>query len=190
MLASTSRIVKPWNALSALIRDACEQTASTPASDMAFRILWLVAAHNDSYFVLSCVEKRLFGLENVVAIKSFQIPPITKRCYYYSYSDFIRCPDLDAAILSNLQVGYMCVNSFSHRRQALRSSRLYNILNKKGAIRDPEIEESEGAAFLIGEKNIDRSSIGGQWKTLKQKYGYGTSVMVDSQFNAVMSIDL
>jgi len=189
VLSSASRDVKPWNALSAVILDANEQLASTPANNAAFRILWLVAAHNDSDFVLACVEKRLFGLEHVVAIKSFHTPPIVKPCYYHSHSDFIRSPDLDAAILSNSQSGFMCVNSFSHRRQALRSSRLYNILDKRGAVRDPEIAESEGAAFLIAE-NINRSSRGGQWKYLKEKYGYGTSVLMDSQFNALMSIDL
>jgi hypothetical protein len=188
-LASTSRDVKPWNALSAVIRDAHEQITSTPASNTAFRILWLVAAHNDSSFVLSCVEKRLFGLESVVAIKSFQTPPIVKPCYYHSHSDFIRYPDLDAAILSNFQTGYMCVNSFSHRRQALRASRLYSVLNKRGAVRDPEIAESEGRAFLIA-ANINRSSNGGQWQYLKEKYGYGTSVMIDAQFNALISVDL
>jgi hypothetical protein len=168
---------------------ASKQLSSTPASNTAFRILWLVAAHNDSTFVLSCVEKRLFGLENVVAIKSFHAPPIVKPCYYYSRNDFIRSPELDAVILSNIQTGYMCVNSFSHRRQALRSSRLYSILNKRGAVRDPEIAESEGTAFLITE-NINRSASGGQWKYLKEKYGYGTCVMMDSQFNALMSVDL
>jgi len=188
-LASTSRDVKPWNALSAVIRDANEQLSSTPASNTAFRVLWLVAAHNDSAFVLSCIEKRLFGLENVVVIKSFHTLPIVKPCYYHSHSDFIRFPDLDAAILSNLQTGYMCVNSFSHRREALRSSRLYSILNKRGAVRDPEIAESEGIAFLIAE-NINHSSSGGQWKYLKEKYGYGTCVMMDTQFNALLSVDL
>jgi len=131
VFSSISRDVKPWNALSAVIVRASKQLSSTPASNTAFRILWLVAAHNDSTFVLSCVEKRLFGLENVVAIKSFHAPPIVKPCYYYSRNDFIRSPELDAVILSNIQTGYMCVNSFSHRRQALRSSRLYSILNKK-----------------------------------------------------------
>jgi hypothetical protein len=189
VLSSLSRDVKPWNALSAVISDAYKQLTSTPASNAAFRILWLVAAHNDSAFVLSCMEKRLFGLESVVAIKSFQTPPIIKPCYYYSHSDFTRFPDLDAAILSNLQTGYMCVNSFSNRRQALRSSHLYSILNKRGAVRDPEIAESEGTAFLITE-NVNRTSKGGQWKYLKKKYGYGTSVMMDSQFNALMSVDL
>jgi hypothetical protein len=190
VLSSISRDVKPWNALSAVTSDAYKQLTSTPASNTAFRILWLVAAHNDSAFVLSCIEKRLFGLENVVAIKSFHTPPIVKPCYYHGHNDFIRFPDLDAVILSNLQAGYMCVNSFSHRRQSLRASRLYSVLNERGAVRDPEIAESEGTAFLIAEKNINRSSSGGQWKYLKEKYGYGTSVMMDSQFNALMSVDL
>jgi hypothetical protein len=188
VLASTSRNVKPWNALSAVIREAHKQMVSTPSSNTAFRILWLVAAHDDSDFVLSCVEKRLFGSENVVAIKSFHTPPIVKPCYYYNQNDFMRYPDLDAAILSNLQTGYMCVNSFSPRRQALRSSRLYSVLNKGNAVRDPEIAESEGKAFMIAE-NIKRSSNGGQWKYLKEKYGYGTSIMIDAQFNALISVD-
>lgn len=188
-LATTAREIKQWNTVSAVIRDAHDQLVATPASDSAFRILWLVAAHADSSFVLSSVEKRLFGLENLVAIKSTRSLPETKLCYYYSHSDFVRLPDLDAAVLSTQEAGFMCVNSFSPRRCSLRTSRLYEILNRGGAIRDPEISEQRGDAFLI-DGNIDRTSGKAQWNFLREKYGYGTSVMIDSQFNALVTVSV
>ncbi len=188
-LATTARKVKQWNAVSAVIRDAHDQLVATPAGDRAFRLLWLVAAHPDSSFVLSSVERCLYGLENLVAIRSTRQPLETRVCYYYSHSDFLRFPALDAAILSTREAGRMCINSFSPRRDQLRMSRLYEILAQSGTIQDPEIEEKRGHAFLI-DGPINRSPKGEQWNFLRQKYGYKTCVMGDSYFNGLVSIEL
>lgn len=188
-LATIGREVKQVNAVSALIRNAYKQLLATPAGDRAFRILWLVAAHPDSSFVLSSVEKRLYGLENLVAIRSSREPPETRVCYYYSHSDFLRFPRLDAAILSTREVGHICINSFSPRRDQLRLSRLYEILAQSGAVQDPEIEEKRGHAFLI-DGLINRSPRGEQWNFLRKKYGYKTCVAGDSYFNGLVSIEL
>lgn len=188
-VATIGREVKQVNAISALIRTAYRQLLATPASDRALRILWLVAAHPDSSFVLTSVEKRLYGLEDLVAIRSARKPPETRRCYYYSQSDFPRFPGLDAAILSTREAGRMCINSFSPRREQLRMSRLYEILAQSSAVQDPEMEEKRGHAFLI-DRRINRSHTGEQWSFLQKKYGYKTCVMNDSYFNGVVSIDL
>jgi hypothetical protein len=188
-LATIGREVKQVNAVSALIRNAYKQLLATPAGDRAFRILWLVAAHPDSSFVLSSVEKRLYGLENLVAIRSSREPPGTRVCYYYSHSDFLRFPGLDAAILSTREGGHICINSFSPRRDQLRMSHLYEILAQSGAVQDPEIEEKRGHAFLI-DGLLNRSPRGEQWNFLWKKYGYKTCVMGDSYFNGLVSIEL
>jgi len=188
-VATIGREVKKVNAISAVIRKAHKQLLATPADNHAFRILWLVAAHPDSNFVLASVEKRLYGLENLVAVRSPRRQPETRPCYYYCHSDFLRFPGLDAAILSTKEAGRMCINSFSSRRDQLRMSRLYQILAENGAIRDPEIEEERGHAFLI-EDRINRSARGEQWNFLRKKYGYKTCVMADSYFNGLVNIDL
>ncbi len=188
-VATIRREVKQVNAISALIRTAYKQLLATPADNRAFRILWLVAAHPDSSFVLTSVEKRLYGLEDIVAIGSARRPPETRRCYYYSHSDFLRFPGLDAAILSTREAGRICINSFSPRRDRLRMSRLYEILAQRSAVQDPEIEEKRGQAFLI-DGRIDQSRTWEQWTFLQKKYGYKTCVMNDSYFNGVVSIDL
>ena len=188
-VATIGREVKQVNAISALIRNAHKQLLATPADNQAFRILWLVAPHADSNFVLASVEKRLYGLENLVAVRSPRRPPETRLCYYYCHSDFLRFPGLDAAILSTQEAGHMCINSFSPLRGQLRMSRLYEILAQSGAVRDPEIEEKRGHAFLI-EGWVNRSSTYEQWNFLRKKYGYKTCVMADSYFNGLVSIDL
>jgi hypothetical protein len=188
-VATIEREVKQVNAISALIRTAYKQLLATPADNRAFRILWLVADHPDSSFVLTLVEKRLYGLEDLVAISSARRPPETRRCYYYSHSDFLRFPGLDAAILSTREAGRMCINSFSPRRDQLRMSRLYEILPQRGAVQDPEIEEKRGQAFLI-DGRISQSRTGERWNFLQKKYGYKTCVVNDSYFNGLVSIDL
>ena len=185
--ATMSRVVEPWNAVSSMIEGACRQLEATPSSQSAFHILWIVALRGDEEFVIRCVEKRLFGLETVTAVKSPHDPVRVFPCYYYSHADFPRFPILDAAVLCLRDKGFLCVNSFSLKREALRQGHLYSLLARQRAVRDPELLERRGKAFLI-EKQIDRGPHGAQWQFLRDKYGCGTSKMINSQFDSLLSV--
>lgn len=181
-----SRRTAPWSAISTRIREACEQLQATPSGPSAFRILWVVALHSDDEFVIDCIEKRLFGVEDLTAVRSVQAGVRIVPCYYYSHSEFARVPILDAAILSKRRASLLCVNSFSPRRDSLRRTRLCSLAGGHRAVVDPEMLEQTGEAFLI-DRPIDRAN-GGQWQFLRDKYGYGTARMLEGRFEALLSV--
>lgn len=185
---SISRQVTPWSAISSTVEEACEQLLATPAQQEAFRIMWMVALHDDDRFVIKCVEKRLFGEVKVVVVKSGHDIPQIKRCFFYAPSDFQRFPDLDAAVLSTRKGGNLCVNTFSPRVEALRSGRLYKLFASHRAVIDPEKLEATGKAFIIDKDYCYKPSAQGRWSYLKERYGVSTSVMLENQFNGLLSI--
>jgi hypothetical protein len=156
-LAAESRPIEASSSVAEIIKGAYEQLQATPASDGAFRILWVLAAHNDAAFVLTAFEKRLFGLEEVSAVKlpaSLESLPEVRACYYYGHSDFPRYVDLDGAVLATNSAALLCVNSFSKRRQSFRTSQLHSLFKELNAIEDPEVEERENSALIIDEAVI------------------------------------
>ncbi len=186
-MAADSRLILSWNTVSGVVRDAYDQLQATPLSDGTFRILWVLAAQGDSVFVLEAFERRLFGTVVLSCISSIQSTPQVKKCYYHGYSDFLRFPNLDAAVLlTGDNHGILCVNSFSPRRQALRRGRLHRIFHGFKAVRDPEVEDKLGEALVVDSPVAS----GGRNAFLQRKYGLGTSVMLESQFAGFVWVDL
>jgi hypothetical protein len=187
-VAHLSRSLEPWNAISATIRRAVEQLDATPATNQAWRLLWILANHPDDRFVLDCVSMRLCGQTTLTTKGSGTFDIGTRECFYYSHSDFRRFPTLDAAVLANPSGLRMYVNSFSPRREALRSSSLYATLSADGAVCDPEVLERNGEVFVIG-SDFDPVALGekAEWSYLKRKYGVLTSPMTESQFVGLLS---
>ncbi len=188
VVTDLSRQVQPWSAISSTIEEGRCQLLATPAQGGAFRILWVVALHEDDEFVIRCIEKRLFGDVKVVVVKSGYDRLQIKQCFYYAPSDFQKFPDLDAAVLSTRKGGKLCVNTFSPRVEALRSGRLYTILASHRAVVDPATLEATGKAFLIGQDYRGKVSAEGRWSYLKSKYGVSTSVGLENQFNGLLYI--
>jgi hypothetical protein len=186
--ATTSRPVDPWNAISSMIRKAHDQLVATPASKDAFRILWVAALHDDDNFVLNCVEKRLFGraLMSVVKSMSLQERPTTRHCYFHSHADFRRFRTLDAAVLATTTDVRLCVNTFGSNVSRLRDSRLYHVLRQ--AVRDPEIAERNGTAFVMGDDYRPDETGRAAWAYIRQKYGLLTSKMTEANFRALVSV--
>jgi hypothetical protein len=179
----TSRQIMPWNALSSMIREAHNQLVATPAGDDAFRILWLVALHDDDEFVISCVEKRLLGSVEVLPVDPHILAiGETKVCYYYTSNDFERCTGIDAAVLGTRSGGKLFVNHFSDRREAFRNTKLHDMFAVRGAVVDPELAVASGRAFMIGREFSGRRDGRAQWQYLKDHYGVATTVMQEFEF--------
>lgn len=192
-MATDSLRVFPSNTVSGVIRDAHDQLEATPLGDRTFRLLWVLAAHEDGAFVLEAFEKRLFGIETLSCIALdrkgnavIESLPHVKRCYFHGRSDFARFANLDAVVLSTGGTGFLCVNPISPRREALRSCRLHQIFVTHRAARDPEVEDTAGDALFI-DAPVGRN---GQLEFLKRKYRLGTSVMAESRFAGFVRVDL
>ena len=189
--ASVTREVNPWNSLSSTIRGANRQLISTPAGPDAFRILWVIALHDDEEFVVSCLRKRLLGCQLLTTV-DLKAPTTVKtiECYHYSSNDFERCPDMDAAVIGTRGGGSLLVNYFGARQDSLRCSKLYRMFRDCNAVVDPELEVAEGRAYLLGRDFNVRRDGKAQWSYLKGRYGVGTSVMHETQFSGILSIPL
>jgi hypothetical protein len=187
--AHASRAVEPWNAISAMISKAVDQLDATPAASSSWRLLWVLADHPDDQFVLECVSKRLCGTTALTTKGTGTFDIGTRDCFYYCHNDFRRFPSLDAAVLANGVGLRMYVNSFSPRREALRSSGLYLPLSNASAVCDPEVLERDGEALLLG-ADFDPAALGNdpQRTYLKSKYGLWTCPMNESQFVGVLAV--
>jgi hypothetical protein len=184
---SISRRIVPWRAIARVIEDGRDQLVATPSSPEAFRLLWMVSRHEDDEFVMECIKCRLFGVETVSVMEA---QFATKPCFYYSYSDFRRCPEIDGAVLSIRKGSKLCVNSFSSRQEDFRTSRLYKMFEQMGSLCDPEVLEERGAAYIIGRDFTAKPTGREQWAYLRKKYGVRTTVMQRSRFDARIALAL
>lgn len=188
--SNISRDVKPWNALSSTIKEAYLQLQDTPASPNAFRLLWIVAPHNDSEFVIKCLKIRLLGTADLVIINGFDCQPSIKKCYHYFSNDFERSPQLDAVVIGDKKSGQLLVNCYSKNKATFRASKLYTFLDKSNAVIDPEIHSKDGSYLIISTEFNGIRDGKSQWQYLKDKYGIQTSLMYGSYFNGLVDIQL
>lgn len=185
-----SRSIKPWSALSSKIQEAYEQLQSTPAPINAFRVLWLVAPHDDADFVLECLKIRLLGRAKLTTITDFHSLPSIKDCFHYYQSEFQRTPELDAVILTNQRAGQLLVNCYSENRTRLRASYLYITMQNANAVVDPEELNAQGRCLLIPTNHVGGRGDKSKWQYLKQTYGVMTSVMHEASFHGIVSINV
>lgn len=188
-LKTLSRPVKPWSALSSKLQGAYQQLLSTPAPIGAFRILWLVAPHDDADFVLECLKVRLLGRAKLTIIHDIHSLPAIKDCFHYHQSEFQRAPELDAVILTNQTSGQLLVNCYSENKVRPRTSHFYTTLQHANAVVDPEELNAQGSCFLIPTNYVGGHSDKSKWQYLKQTYGVMTSVMHESLFRGIVPIN-
>jgi hypothetical protein len=189
--ASTSRPINPWNSLSSTLTEAHAQLLATPAGESAFRVLWLVALHDDDHFVISCIEKRLLGSVEVTGIDPIKLSiGESKVCYHHASNDFQRCAGIDAAVLGTRTGANLFVNYFSERREAFRKTQLHAMFSVHGAVVDPEVLEASGKAYMLGRDFVGPRNGQTQWKYLYERYGVRTTVMQEFQFAAMAAISV
>lgn len=184
-IATMARAVAPWAAISSMLMRAGRQLAQTPAAAEAFRLIWVVALHDDDDFVLECVQRRLHGRAMLTVMAPGGLSLTTKSCFYYDENDFRRLRHVDAAVLCGRNGLKMFINSFAPRRGRFRESRLYSTFSEANACCDPELYEQKGEAFLMGDDFGSADAPNAAWAYLKGKYGVLTSRMAESQFSSV-----
>jgi hypothetical protein len=184
-----SREIEPWNSLSSNLLEAHEQLEATPSGSEAFRVLWLVALHDDDKFVVSCIEKRLVGEVTLLPIdrQTLKIGD-PKPCYHHAHSDFQRCRGMDAAVLGTRKGANLFVNYFSSKRGAFRHSQLHRMFAEHNAVVDPELECLRGTAFMLGDDFTGTRDGTNQWSYVKDRFGVATTVMREYQFSGMASV--
>lgn len=183
--AEITRLVQPSNAFSKKLLGAGNQLRQTPSGPGAFQLIWVFAAHDDENFEIECIEKRLHGIAELVVVNPKTLEVSTRPCFYYSGNDFRRMQHVHGAILCCRSGLRLLLNSFCPSREQFRSSSLYRRFADSGVAIDPELLESDGAAFVIGADFSSNGAANAQWAYIKAKYGALTSKMMETQFNAV-----
>jgi len=175
-----TREVKPWNAVSSMIKTAAGQLGATPAPLHAVRLLWVSCLHRDWEFVLEATRRRLFGqaLLSRFAQVADDLPEMLdpQECFYYSPADFVRFHVIDGAILAGPKGFSLLVNEFGQRAVRLRATRLHREMLQHGAVVDPLVLERAGQAMAI-RKSIPVRDHRARWQYLLDTYGVLTSAM-------------
>src|SRR5262249_2430742 len=115
----------------------------------------------------------------------FQKPPEACTCYYFDDNDFERYPEIDAAMLCTLEGGQLFVNHFSPNRERFRESRLYEVVNGRGAIVDAEVLTRKGQALMIGTDFGGPRGGGAQQAYLRDKCGVLVSIGIEKHFHGI-----
>ena len=158
------------NSISGIIGDGAKQLDAT-ASKEELRLLWLHPAGFDAPGQSRQLRSSLFG-ERTIAFHPGDTRKLDARpCYFFGMSDFYRHPDLDMAVLFDGRRGFeLCINTYSSRLVAMRTSLLYRAFAKEDAVRDPEMEEQESKAFLADCGADVRGKPGGVLDYVKRKH--------------------
>lgn len=143
------------NSISAIIRDSARQLDSYEGQGEIFKILWFFVGANifDSSISMQ-IGKTLYGLQELEGYKRsgefFQT-----LCFYFTYSEFYRCKQLDAVIVQSSEEKVLCVNDFSSKRDSLRQARLYQHFYQNGL---QIIEPSKSHCYVADDFTLDRKN--------------------------------
>lgn len=200
--ATTTRPAEPWDVLGNMISKAHQQLIETPCSVTAFRVLWIQAEHEDANFVVACLRKRLLGVQRLITYKGgifvepiapdglIEYPqPVVLECYYFLSNDFKRYPAVDAAVIGTHEGLMLYVNSFSPNRDRFRRGRLYKTMQPR-AVEDPEEEERQGKALILGADFDAQRYEGSPLLYIKEKYGMLANATIDSHLHFVALIPM
>lgn len=135
----------------------------------------LVAAGHDPEVQEKQFRSTLYGEVDLITEEMKDGHALARPCFYLSFSEFYRLPDVDAALTV---LGNRCrlfLNAFSRRLDTLRVSQLYQAIDQSGAVVDPERMESAGEAF-IADGDTDRRDQDAVLAYVKAQYALPTAI--------------
>ncbi|MDA2928195.1 hypothetical protein MYX78_13375 [Acidobacteria bacterium AH-259-G07] len=153
-VAEKQKLLGRTNTMSGLIQEAADQLRSTPCEEGAFRIAAFVASTEDADVDLEQFESTLYGTVNLLTEEEDGIALATP-CFYFTFNEFYRLPDVDAALIFAQRGSKLYLNTFSQRVEAFRRARLYELYDQHNAVVDPGEMERRETAF-VADCNLDR----------------------------------
>lgn len=167
-----SRQISPRNTVDGIIRDKAVQLEQTPASDGAFRVLWLSALNEDDHFLIEEARMTVYGLADLY-VSPPDVASSVRPCFYYHHSTFHAVPGIDGMVLVSRDGGHLCINPFSPRAELFRRSELAAVFPEASMI-DPLRCEMEGSALVL-DGHVNRKDVAAKQEYLQRKYGLRTS---------------
>ena len=157
------------NPISKQISVATRQIAATADQEpSSLRVIVFVAAGDDPDMQVEQFQATLYG--RVYLLREGDAGVVAVPCFYFTFSDFFRFNDVDAAVVITPAGARLYINSFAGRRDRLRQSKLHKVLSAAGAVTDPEAQEQRGDAFLA-DTDIDRRDETAILDYVRRKYG-------------------
>jgi hypothetical protein len=169
--AQSQETIGRSNSISKQITGAAGQLAATAAENPSLlRVIVLVAAGDHPELQVDQFQATLYGKVDLLRADCAGV--LAVPCFYFTFSDFFRLPDIDAAVVLAPAGARLCINSFAGRRDRLGESRLHKELSAAGAVTDPEAQERLGNAFLADDTDIDRRDEAAMLRYVRSKYGH------------------
>jgi hypothetical protein len=181
-----SEVLGRTNPISRQIREAIGQVRATPAPEAAFRLLVLVAADDAPEVHSAQFKATLYGTVDIVAPDPGG-QAVARPCFYFTYCEFYDASDVDAAVILVGASSFLCLNEFSPRLGAFRSSSLYRVHASCAAVLDPADMETSGRAYSAKE-DLPRGNPEAMLQFITQKYGLPVAHNVTFTHHAAAAI--
>ncbi len=162
-IAEFSDSIERKNNISKRINYASKQLTSI-YKNVDYRMIWLMATDGNQQMKKAQFKASLYGNVVIADLDLSQTCP----CYYFGFNDFYRTRNvIDAALISTLEEGELCLNTYSPKYHKIKKSALVQKFGN--ACCDPFIEEKTNKAMLV-DTDIDRRDERAILKYLKKKY--------------------
>lgn len=141
---------------------------STPvAVSDPLRVAWFVATGIEAEAYVEQVRATLYGAVDLIWTMGADGAKC-KRCYFFTWSEFMGLPNLDAAVVGTASQGQLCINSHGRQTDRVCACALRQLFGE--AALDPLAEEAAGAAF-IADAASDVRDEAAMLESVKAKYG-------------------
>jgi len=168
--ASSEQSFGRANPISRQIREASGQLAATfPENPSWPRILVLVAAGDNPDLQVEQFRATLYG--TIHLLRAGGVGAVAIPCFYFTFNDFYRFRDIDAAVVLTPRGALLWLNAFGKRRDRVRETTLFKKLSAVGAVTDPDLLERAGEAFLV-DTDMDRRDEDVTLAHVRSKYGH------------------
>lgn len=169
--------------ISKQLKTAAAQLSQTDPDDpTAIRLVSLVSAGDQPDVQVTQFESTLYG---IVQLARGVNGAESKPCYFFTFSDLYRYPEIDGALILSDGVKVLrpetgivsikgggprlCLNTFGHRVEVLRASHLYQQIASSGIVIDPVRDEAAGQAFFA-DTSLDRRDEAAILNYVREKY--------------------
>jgi hypothetical protein len=140
------------NTFSGIIRKSSKQSKSSSENEHSFKITLLISKGINAKTKANIFQDTLYGRTSII------IGSQEKKCYFFSYSEFIKNDYLDGSIISYIDYDnsiktIFCINPYSKNYNKLKKSKILELFNN--SIIDPIELEQQGLIYIV-DKYIDR----------------------------------
>lgn len=169
------------NTMSAKIRNAASQLSATPTSGVSFRLVAFSSSQVDSHeceIYANQFRMTLYGIVDLLIQRNESGPIETLPCFYFTYSEFMREPSIDGAIIRWGDKTQICANPFGLQMRDFTTSSLFEKYLELGGVLDPAEAECKGIALIAdvtGNPPMRQDMI----RHIEQKYGLFSAGIIE-----------